>query len=134
MDQGELTGDMEVCYAIKNEKYSASFPFCLFQQDHWVQHMRMQETWQHIWCCDPVAMATAVQRQITPVLISIGSRTAVIYAGPLATEWKAAFQFCVAVLVAAKFNTEQIDYSTFYTDKQKKKKFHWLEQFTYPSL
>lgn len=94
----------------------------------------MQEMWWRIWCGDPVAMATTVQRQITPVLISINGRTIVIYAGPLSTKWKAAFQFCVTVLVVAKFNREETD-SIFYSEKQQKnKKDQWQEPFTCLSL
>lgn len=93
----------------------------------------MQETWWHIWCCDPVAMATTVQRQITPVLISINGRTVVIYAGPLSTKRKDAFQVCDTVLVVAKFNREEIN-SIFYSENQKKKRNHWQDPFTFLSL
>lgn len=93
----------------------------------------MQEMWWHIWCCDPVAMATTVQRQITPVLISINRRTVAIYAGPLPTKWKSAFQGCVTVLVIAKFKREELD-SIFYTEHQKKKKNHRQEPPTCLSL
>lgn len=83
----------------------------------------MQEMWWHICYCDPVAMATTVQRQITPVLISINGKTGVIYTGALSTKWKAAFHFCVIDLVAAKFSMEE-NGSTFYSEIQKKKKIN----------
>lgn len=77
----------------------------------------------HICCCDPVAMATTAQRQITPVLISINGKTGVIYTGPLSTKGKAAFHFCITDLVVAKFNMEE-NSSTFYSENQKKKKIN----------
>lgn len=78
--------DKSVCYAIENEKHYASFSLFMPQRDHCILNMKMQEMWWHIWCCDPVAMATTVQRQIIPVLISINSRTEVIYVGPLSSK------------------------------------------------
>lgn len=91
-----------------------------------------QAMWQRICFCDPVAMATTVQRQIILVLNPINSKTAVIYAGPLAKEWKAAFQFCITVLVAAKFCREET-VTAHSIVRNRRKTFHWQEPFVFHS-